>query len=226
MTPTDPSTSNSSSIPQGNQTSDDQLKWSEAGGDNPYNVKILDIRDFTQNAVATQYNQPVVESFNESRSDNGEKYKTALIANAQTYKANIVYQHKGQGAIYKAESMEVKWDIYAYDNWLYFVKSWTSELVYKAHFIKKNDKLVIDKIITGAVEKMSSTDEEKETYAAQNVYSMIQTHLMDTAWPYKIPEMMRDIPEKLIASHMFALFGSKATVATHANVLNIKFSEK
>ncbi len=225
MTSTEPSNNSSSAPQEKRQATAYPPKWFGAG-DNPYGVEILDISDFTKNAVATQYNESVVESFNDSRSDDGEKYKTALIANSETYKANIIYQSMGQGALYKAESMEVKWDIYAYDSWLYFVKSWTGELAYKAHFVKKKDRLVIDKIVTGAVARMSSTDEEKETYAAQNVHSMIQTHLMETEWPYKIPEMMRDIPEELIASHMFALFGAKATMATHANVLNIRFSEK
>jgi hypothetical protein len=225
MTSIDSSNKTSSVAQQNKPATEYPPTWS-AAGDNPYRVELLDISDFTKNAVATKYNESVVESFNESRFDDGEKYKTAHIANAETYKANIIYQPKGQGAIYKAESMEVKWDIYAYDSWLYFVKSWTGELAYKAHFLKKKDRFIIDKVVTGAVARMSSTAEEKETYAAQNVHSMIQTHLMETEWPYKIPEMMRGIPEELIASHMFALFGAKATMATHSNVLKIRHSEK
>ncbi|MCK5916875.1 MAG: hypothetical protein KAG34_00525 [Cocleimonas sp.] len=224
MTPTESDTTNSASAPQERKNSDNQPQWLKAG-DNPYDAEILDISDFTQNAVATKYNESVVESFNESRADDGKKYEAAAMVHGQAYQANIVYplnELSMEGVIFKAESMEVKWDIYAYNSWLFFVKSWTGELAYKAHFVTNGDTFVIDKVITGAVARMSSTDEEKETYAAQNVHSMIQTHIMNTAWPYKIPEMMRGIPEELIASHMFALFGSKATLATHANVLNIK----
>jgi hypothetical protein len=188
---------------------------------------VLSTLGFTLNMVATNDNQSVVDCFNESRSNDGMEYETAFIKNAQDYKANIVYPHKGlnlYGAVFKADSMEVKWDIYAYHSWLYFVKSWTSELVYKAHFFKKIDTLVIDKIVTGSIEKMATTPEEKETFAAQNIHSILQTHLMEGVWPYKIPEMMRGIPEEHIASHMFAQFGSKATIVTYDNVLDIKFS--
>lgn len=212
------------------QTTDSeyQLQWYKVGEDNPYNADILDLRGFTLNMVATNHNQEVVDSFKESRENEGQEYETAYIKNAQEYKANIVYPHQGvelYGPVYKADSMEVKWDIYAYHGWFYFVKSWTSELIYKAHFLKKIDTLVIDKIITGSVEKMSSTPEEKETFAAQNVHSLLQTHLMGGVWPYKIPEMMRGIPEEHIASHMFAQFGSKATIVTYANVLDLEFSK-
>jgi hypothetical protein len=221
---------NSSSAPQEpKQASDYQITWYEAGNDNPYGVEILDIRGFTQNAVATKYHQTVVDSFNEGRANDGAEYETAFIKNSQTYSANLSYPYKGlvlNGIIYKAGAMEIKWDIYAYNDWLYFVKSWTGELMYKAHFLKRTYTFVIDEIVTGAVERMSSTDEEKETYAAQNIHSMIKTHIFDEAWPYKIPEMMRGIPEEHIAAHMFALFGSKATIATHANVLEIEFKEQ
>jgi hypothetical protein len=217
-----------SSSPQDSQQetkNDYQLQWYKAGGENPYGVDILDIRGLTLKMVATSHNKAVIDTFNESRSSDGIEYKTAVIKNAQEYTANIIYPRKGlrlSGPVFKADSMEVKWDIYAYDDWFYFVKSWTSELIYKAHFSKKIDSFKIDKVVTGSVDKMAKTVEEKETFAAQNIHSMLQTHLMDGIWPYKIPEMMRGIPEEHIAAHMFAQFGSKATIATYGNVLDIK----
>lgn len=204
------------------------LKWYKVGGDNPYNAEILDIRSLTLNIVATTDNQSVADNFVESRSSDGSQYQSVDIENAKEYPTNIVYPHNGiqlHGAIYKADSMDIKWDIYAYDEWLYFVKSWTSELIYKVHFSNNLDSLVLDKVITASVEKIASTPDEKETLAAQNVHSILQTHLMNGVWPYKIPEMMKGVPDKSIALHMFAQFGQKATIATFANVIDMKYSE-
>ena len=210
------------------ETADLPLKWYEIGGDNPYNAEIFDIRGLTLNFVATTDNQSVADNFVASRSSDGSQFQSIEIENAKEYAADIVYPHNGiqlHGAIYKADSMEVKWDIYAYDDWLYFVRSWTSELIYKVHFTNNLDSLVIDKVITANIEKIATTPDEKATLAAQNIHSMLQTHLMDGVWPYKIPEMMKGIPDKSIALHMFAQFGNKATIATFANVLDIEYSE-
>jgi len=211
------------------ETSDDyQIKWYEIGDENPYNADILDIRGLTLNMVATTNNKAVAEQFFANRSSKGKQFEFVEIENSIKYKSNIVYPYKGidlRGAVFKADSMEVKWDIYAYYGWLYFVKSWTAELIYKVHFIKGVDTFILDEIITASIDKIATTTEEKETLAAQNVHSIMQTHLMGCVYPYKIPEMMRNMPEKNIALHMFAQFGKKATIATFANVLDLQFSK-
>jgi hypothetical protein len=211
------------------ETSHDyQIKWYEVGDDNPYNTDILDIRGLTLNMVATTNNQAVAEQFFANRSSDGKQFEFVQIENSTKYKSNLVYPYNDldlRGAVFKADAMEVKWDIYAYYGWLYFVKSWTSELIYKVHFIKGLDSFILDEIITASVDKIASTTEEKATLAAQNVHSIMQTHIMDRVWPYKIPEMMRNMPEKNIALHMFAQFGNKATIATFSNVLDLEFSE-
>ena len=49
----------------------------------------------------------------------------------------LEFPHSGaalEGIIFKADSMEVKWDIYIYD-WLFlFARSWTGDLYYRAVF--------------------------------------------------------------------------------------------
>jgi hypothetical protein len=206
---------------------DYHIRCYKVGEENPYNAAILDIRGLTLKMIATTQNKAVAESFSASRLGDGTQFESIQIDNATKYKSKLVYPHKGitlHGPIFKATSMEVKWDIYAYDGWLYFVKSWTSELIYKVHFIKGVDTFILDEIITASIDKIATTAEEKETLAAQNVHSIMQTHLMGCVYPYKIPEMMRNVPEKNIALHMFAQFGNKATIATFANVLDLKFT--
>jgi len=210
------------------ETSDDyQIKWYEVGDENPYDADILDIRGLTLNMVATTNNKVVAEQFFANRSSDGKQFEFVQMKNSTKYKSNLVYPYNGidlRGSVFKADAMEVKWDIYAYYGWLYFVKSWTAELIYKVHFIKGVDSFILDEIITASVDKIATTVDEKETLAAQNVHSIMQTHLMNRVCPYKIPEMMRKMPEKNIALHMFAQFGNKATIATFSNVLDLRNS--
>ena len=200
------------------------LKWYPVGKDNPINAETLDIRDATLNMIAGTDDRSNIESFIETRSSKGNRYRSITLINPQIYKISLSYPHNGNeisGVLYKSQTMESMWDIYAYDGWLFFVKSWNSSLIYKVHFTIKPDALILDKIIAKNIEGIESTPDENESLIVQNIHSMIQTHVMGKVWPYKIPEALRGFPDEYIAKYLFTQFGNKATIATYANVISI-----
>jgi len=198
-------------------------KWYDVGEGNPFNETILDIRCVTLNIVATTSEKSIAENYTASRSDNGEQYIDQEITEAKRFASNIRYPHNGEkleGIVSKSDSMDVKWDIYAYGEWIYFVRSWTSDLVYKVHYENTGSELVLDYIVTAIDEG------EDLALHEQNIHSMMLTHVLGRVWPYTIPKEFQSDSGKKIALYLFSQFGCKATIASHANILNIEPAEK
>jgi hypothetical protein len=195
----------------------DEPKWIEVGKGNPFDQRILDIRCITLKVVATTKEKWIAENYTNTRSDDGKQYIDKNILGSIKYNCNIRYPHNGDqldGIVSKAESMDVKWDIYAYGDWFYFVRSWTSELIYKVHYKNTGSELILDHIIT--------SNDGSDILHAQNIHSIMLTHALGRVWPYTIPNSMEENDEKDIALYLFSQFGCKATIATKANVLDLK----
>jgi len=116
--------------------------------------------------------------------------------------------------------MEEKWDIYAYGDWFYFVRSWTSDLVYKVKYQNTGESLIFSEIRTNAI------DDNSEEVVPQNIHSMMMTHALGRVWPFHIPEAMREQSNREIAIYFFSQFGSKATLATNENVITLSLKNK
>jgi len=201
----------------------DTPKWYEIGEDNPFDQPILDIRSVTLNIVATTKEKAIAENYNSSRSDDGKRYIGTKIPNGKLYKSNLRYPHNGdelKGIVYKADSMDVKWDIYVYDDWFYFTRSWTSELIYKVHYANLGDALFFDEIET------AQDSDGIENLHEQNINSLLLTHVMGRVWPFVISKSFEKVGEKEIALNLFSRFGNKATIATHADTLTMKLIER
>jgi len=197
--------------------------WYGIGEENPFSEPILDIRSITLNLVATTRDKSIAENYTISRADDGKKYIEQKIPGGTAYKSNIRYLHNGAelaGIVSKAESMDVKWDIYAYGEWFYFVRSWTSELLYKVHYQNTGNELVLDAIHTSL-----DTDGVSNLHE-QNINSIMLTHVLGRVWPYAIPKSLSSANEKDIALYLFAQFGCKATIATHADTLSMTLTSE
>jgi len=187
------------------------FKWFEIGDQNPFNKRILDIRPFTQTIISTTSDPSVVATFNELRSSTGTKYVGQKMPGARTTQTTLSYPHNGaplNGIVFKSDSMDCKWDIYAYDNCFYFVRSWTGELIYKASIIITADKISITTIEDGGKEEIIDV--------INNVHFLIVSHATGWAHPHKIPAAL--INEKEIAHYSFNLFGNRACYACYEDI--------
>lgn len=194
--------------------------WYDVSEGNPFNSRVLDIRSVTLNIVATTKEKWIAKNFIESRSDIGEQYIDKEVEGGKRFQINMCFPHNGdelEGIVYKSESMDEKWDIYAYGEWFYFVRSWTSELVYKVHYSNTGSELKFDYLFTNDVDSPELHD--------QNLYSIFLTYVFGRVWPYVIPEHIRSESEVKIALYLFSKFGCKATIATYENVFDLQLVE-
>ena len=186
----------------------------DPGEENPLPVRILDVRDLTWNIVATTSDEKVAESFNIQRHSDGREYIDAEIPNPETVQCNLVFPHNGdelEGIIYKADSMDIKWDIYIYDATFLFVRSWTGQLQYRAFAEITDTNIRINQIQTAA--------KHIET-APQAVYFILGTHALGRVLPHTIPADIPDTPEQnrpIIIQHVWPLWMLRHIRRHHTN---------
>ncbi len=192
-----------------------EFKWYDPGDDNPFDIRVLDVRGLTWNVAATTNDRRIAESFNAQRQSDGRDLISAKIDNAQSVACDLMIPHNGdvlKGIVYKANSMDIKWDIYIYDSVFLIARSWTGQLQYRA-FAEIGDQHI-------HIHKIETLPEHVET-APQAVYFILGTHAMGRVLPHTIPRDTPDDPQK-IALLSFSLYGNLACYATYDDVTRIE----
>ncbi|SHE46638.1 hypothetical protein [Pedobacter caeni] len=195
-----------------------EFTWHEVGKDNPFNKQILDIRSFTQHMLSFTKEKYVAELFNKQRHSIGRELINTKIPKSKTINVSLVYPHNGskiEGAAYKANCMEDKWDIYGWDNIIYLTRSWTGEVVYKA-FIKVTDASFEIQKIEYTPDVYSEND---QSLVVNDVHFLIKTLALGAIYPHKVPTVLTN--EKDIAIYSFNRFGHNCWYATYYDILDV-----
>ena len=193
---------------------ENDFQWHDIGKDNPFNKRFLDVRSFTQTMLSTTSDENIARKYLELRNSMGKEYIGSLIENETDATANLNYNHNGEqleGAVFKSNSMECKWDIYAYNNFFYFVRSWTGIVEYKAKFAIYSDKLVINRVYYNR--------EINKTNAMNDIHFLMKSHAIGIMFPHQIPKDLTNKED--IAFYSFSRFGNIACFATYDDLLNI-----
>ncbi|MDC8003860.1 hypothetical protein POV27_07340 [Aureisphaera galaxeae] len=192
--------------------------WYEVGDkDNPFNKKVLDVSDYTRNTMAFTKSKAIALKFNELRNSIGKELIDFDTSEFDQVSTNLEYPHNGkqlEGIAFKADSMDCKWDIYAYNDYLFFSRSWDGILIYKAKFSISENSLVIseirfDNMFTG-------------TEAENDVHFLINSHAMNQAFPHMIPKELTS--ESEIEQWSFVKFGNRAYYATYDSVVDARYT--
>jgi len=198
----------------------DTLTWLEKTN-NPFGVRCLDCRLFAQSMRSTVPNLNTVAQFNGLRSSTGEQHTDQLPPNVVTVSCNLTYPYDGQseeGPLFVAEVMEDKWDSYFYDNSLYFARSWTGSLVFRAKMRLTATEVTITTIDADA--QISSPD---MTHIVRQVDFLLKSHLYGWDIPHPLPV---DLPPEVkpIALYSFGQYGRRALFATYEDTLPIRLT--
>lgn len=204
------------------QNQEYQFQWYEAGENNPFNKRILDIRSLTQHTLSFTKDKYVAELFNKQRQSIGRELIDTKMPGSKTLNVELVYPHNGakiEGATYKAKCMEDKWDIYGWNEIIYFTRSWTGEVIYKAFINTTDSNFKIYKI-----EYIPTYDDEDSLLAINNVHFLIKTLAFGGVYPHKVPKSLTT--EKNIALYSFNQFGHNCWYATFDEILDTTFTTK
>jgi hypothetical protein len=179
--------------------------------ENPFGVDIWDCRPFTHNRISTTGSAEIARRYVELRCSQGNEYRGQVPINAQLTRCTLTYplsHPPSEGALFKSEQMEDKWDIYLFDEWLYFARSWTGELTFKAQAHHELGALHLTALAVAA--------DQDPAFAPRVVDYLVKTHVL----PYKA---LHPLPSQLpqtawdIAVFSFSLFGRRCAFGTYAD---------
>ena len=106
--------------------------------------------------------------------------------------------------------MEEKWDIYLYDNLVYFCRSWTGALALVAEISPNDTKLHIGRL-------WAPRSEVSELFVQQVDY-LIKSHLYKLRVPHPLPKELQDHPSA-VAHYSFSQYGRICCFGTFENTI-------
>jgi hypothetical protein len=193
------------------------VHWVSAG-DSPFGVDVLDCRAFSQSMISTTQDQRIADSYLNLRASSGEQYRGCAPENAVACECDLRYPHMAElrdGPLFKAQAMEDKWDIYLYDGYLYFARSWTGLLAFRARVLPDDDGMNVVGVEAGA-----GVPDGDPFYCVAAVDFLIRSHLLGLPVAHPLPkDVGKDANELTMFS--FSQFGRWARFGTFADTTRL-----
>ena len=186
-----------------------QIQWITPG-DNPWNVRLLDLRAMTQSLLATSADPQCAANALSFLQDDGSSFSTINPVSPRTVGVSLRYriaQPFADGALFIPTCMEDKWAIFYRGGQILFVRSWTRELYARAEVKMHGEEIQITAIQGDLVDK-----NEEQGYKARAADYMIRSHALDLVYP--VPLTNAEEPPSYTAMWCFEGFGRRAWFAT------------
>ncbi len=188
------------------------LRWL-APQENPFGIEILDCRPFALRMVAVTGDPEIAARFLQLRNSFGEELRGVIPKRARAVACSLAYPYQGEiqdGALFKAREMEDKWDIYLYEGYLYFSRSWTGELIFRA-------RMEFTPEIT-SVTAIETASPDEDFFIIQQVDYLIRSHLFKRQVPHPLPKNLgRDAQQ--LALYSFSQYGRRGLYGSFSNTL-------
>ncbi len=194
-----------------------ELLWLERE-QNPFNVRCLDVRSFTTTMISTAADQRQAIQFRELRNSKGEEYIGKTPENSSHIECQLRYPHQGatrDGPLYMAKEMEDKWDVFLYEGHLYFTRSWTGMLVYRAEISFMDTHAIIS-----SIDSLQVGTQGGVWLAVCAVDYLVKSLLYRREAPHTVPPSIPE-DEMGIAAYSFREYGRWASYATYEDTTRI-----
>ena len=202
---------------QGEYNAPVEYHWISAS-ENPFGIDILDISSYTERVVSLTGDATVATTFNKFRSTQGREYIGQEPEECCSANCRLEYppiQALQDGCVFKAATMEDKRDIYLFDFRLYFCRSWTGALAYRANVHSETDKLRVSQI------DYAKPLEDDPLDAVRDVDYLIKSHIYDAVVPHPFPKKAPNNPKQL-AIYSFSNFGRRCRYGSYDDTIKIK----
>jgi hypothetical protein len=120
--------------------------------ESPFGIEVLDCRQVALSLTTTAGDASIAARFGSLRRSDGSELRGLVPEDGVEVHGSLSYPGGGVAAVgplFKAEEMEDKWDVYAYDDAWYFARSWTGDLIYRADVERVGDELTIRRAVAG-----------------------------------------------------------------------------
>lgn len=181
---------------------------------NPFTVDGYDCLRFVSTMRSTTADQRIATSFADLRASLGQEHVGALPENAIELECRLAYPagEVSDGALFKAQQMEDKWDVYLYGERMYFARSWTGALMYVAGFIATSDSLTINR--AWAPPELAGDPQ----YFLRQLDYLVKSHILGRRVPHPLPaDFERDM--QAIALFSLSQYGRQCCFGTFEETL-------
>jgi len=183
--------------------------------ESPFGVEVLDCTGLTQGAPALPGEPETAERWLEQRQSDGSEQRGCEPADARTVPCTLSYPQEGtpaDGAVFKSEVLEDRWDVFLWDGALHFVRSWSGTLVYRARVEFADGRL--------HVRDVTHPGGEPADLAVREVDFLIRSHLFGQLVAHPLPAGSVEDAETL-AQASFARFGRRCRFGTFADTTTL-----
>src|SRR5262245_45724492 len=190
-----------------------------SAAESPFGVEGWDCRAFTHHMVSTTGNAEIAQRYVQLRSSRGDEYRGKLPVAGRRLSCNLSYRYSrplSEGPLFKSEQMEDKWDIYLFDNVLYFARSWTGELLFCAEVVYEIGRLHLTAIVAGG--------NHDPAFAHRVVDYLVKSHLQGRDAPHPLPTGLPPVPDQ-IAAFSFSMFGRRCSFGTYTDTTITELDE-
>jgi hypothetical protein len=197
-----------------------QLAWLEAD-QSSFGLRVLDCRPFSTAMISTTRDPNIAARFNQLRGSTGEEHRGRHPEDALAVPCDLSYPFGGEGKdgpLFVARQMEDKWDIYLYDGHLYFARSWTGDLVFRAAVEFREREAVITEVEASRAKVM-----DQPALAVRMVDFLVKTHLYHKEAPHPFPQ---GYPEDIrhLALYSFSEYGRWAFYGSFEDTTQVRRS--
>jgi hypothetical protein len=188
-------------------------RWIEAE-QSPFGVRIFDCRAIATALTATSTDADAAEQFMALRESDGAHLFGKRPANPVRVDVSMSYpldikDLPDRGIVFRAGSMEEKWDIAIDDGVLTFARSWTGEVVYNCDIKRESDAYMVSTLVLPD----DLIVDDDVSYHVHVVNFLLWSHVFDIVYPHPLAGGA-DTDEDTILMSSFSAFGKRGWFAT------------
>jgi hypothetical protein len=190
-------------------TEEEGLPWIEPA-DNPWNIKLLDLRPITHKMVSTSSDPRMAANAVSYGGEDGTVFWGQKPKIDKTVATNLTIPIDGTlapGVLFMPNAMEHKWAMYFDGEHLIFVRSWQREVFVVAKTVQKNNELIVENIYGEFV------GNETPAFTKAVLNFLLISHSIGEIIPAPLPKEL-EVDTKNAGFWAFSIYGNMAQVGT------------
>jgi hypothetical protein len=193
-------------LPKQEKSVQTPLPWVEPT-QNPFGVRLLDLRPVTQHLIATSKDPQMATNAVSYGAENGLAFIGMKPVDDTVISSNIVIPTDkilAPGVLFNPGTMEHKWAIYYHNSTLIFVRSWLRQVVVTAKVTQRENEIVIESITGKFIN-------ESPEFTKRILKFLLISHAIGLVFPAPLPVEFADKTEEA-ATWAFSAYGNFAQV--------------
>lgn len=173
---------------------------------NPWGLKILDLRPISQNMLSTSKDSKMATNAISYNQEDGTTFKDYLPKSEKITSSSLTIPIDGkleEGVLFNPSTMENKWAIYFMNDHLIFIRSWLREAFVIAKTVQDDNLLKINEIIG------EFTDNESSKMTESILMFLLFSHALNEMIPAPIPKDLMNDTDKA-GMWAFSTYGNMA----------------